>query len=306
MRDKLVRDIKRKFGPVFGSEQLKAQRQEIVTNALDRYDEEIQNGASEADAYRTAMNSIGNMKSLKESIGWQDKRNFWVTFIIIALSVLLLSVSAVVSAYYKYWWFFIGMLIAVVLVGTAIWRLATGNHRSVVPHIIAIVIGGQILLFTGIFTYLGCSVMIDNMHLHSQLKTLNNNLTEHIDHVEFIAYVQITEIDCYTKDDKSDVFEYTVLETIASGSQEAILKDISALEYDYMLFGHPRLAKNAYGFLIKYTDASSDLLYVFYWEDGYAVVRKCDVGIIVDYYIPRCTIAQWNRLLKKYVKGIYD
>ena len=58
--------------------------------------------------------------------------------------------------------------------------------------------------------------MIDNMHLHSQLKTLNNTLTEHIDQVEFIAYVQITEIDCYTKDDKSDVFEYTVLETIAS------------------------------------------------------------------------------------------
>ena len=306
MREKLEQNIKRKFGHVWGSKKLKEQRQEIITNALDRYDEEIANGATEALAYQAAIDSIGNIKALKDSIGLQDKKNFWVTLIIIAVSVLLLAVSAVVSAYYRYWWFFVGILIGVALVGIAIWRLATGNRNSVVPHIIAIVIGGQILLFTGIFTYLGCSVMIDNMHLHSQLKTLNNTLTEHIDQVEFIAYVQITEIDCYTKDDKSDVFEYTVLETIASGSQEAILKDISALEYDYMLFGHPRLAKNAYGFLIKYTDASSDLLYVFYWEDGYAIVRKCDVGIIVDYNIPRCTIAQWNRLLKKYVKGIYD
>lgn len=304
MRDKLVRDIKRKFGPVFGSEQLKAQRQEIITNALDRYDEEIQNGASEADAYHAAYGSIGNMKELKDSLGLRDKRNFWVAFIIIVVSVLLVAASAVVSAHTKTWFLLIGMLIAVAIVGTAIWRLATGNIRSIAPHIIAIVIGGHILIYVSILTFLGG---LELPFLACQTSSYFYDYTEQSNQVESFAYVQITEIQSYGQGEKSDIFEYTVLEDLASDSHEAIIKDLAALNYRYPRFGHPFFINaNKRGILIKYKDVCPDLVYVLYCEYGYAVVRKCERGIEVDNYGPYCNEVQWKQLIQKYVKGTYD
>ena len=66
MREQLEQDIIKQFGPVYGSKKKKEQRQEIITNALDRYDEEIRNGSSEEDAYRVTMESIGDLHALRK------------------------------------------------------------------------------------------------------------------------------------------------------------------------------------------------------------------------------------------------
>ena len=72
MREKLVRDIKKKYGPVLGSKKLKEQRKEIITNALDRYDEEIANGASDRHAYNTVYFSLGDLAALRNTVPRED------------------------------------------------------------------------------------------------------------------------------------------------------------------------------------------------------------------------------------------
>lgn len=74
MRKKLIRYIKRKFGPTYGSPGLKELRDEITRNALERYDDELKNGADERPAYDTAVRSVGDLDELLDSMNVTERR----------------------------------------------------------------------------------------------------------------------------------------------------------------------------------------------------------------------------------------
>ena len=67
MRKCLEKIIKKKYGNVCCSKRRLEQRQEIVSNALERYDEEITNGATPQQAYETVVDSLGDLSILNES-----------------------------------------------------------------------------------------------------------------------------------------------------------------------------------------------------------------------------------------------
>ena len=96
MRIQLEKVIKKKFGPVFNSHQLKYQRQEIVADVLERYDEEIRNGAASNDAYQIALSSIGSFKDLRRTLGAVKRRNAILFSILGFVTTAILIVCTVV------------------------------------------------------------------------------------------------------------------------------------------------------------------------------------------------------------------
>lgn len=297
MRDKLVRDIKKKFGSVYGSEQLKAQRQEIITNALDRYDEEIQNGASEMHAYQASINSIGNMKELKESLGLPDKRNFWVTVIIIAVSVLLVAVSAVVCINAKVWALFVGMLIAIVLMGIGVWRLVTRKRRSVAPHIISIVIGGHILLYAGMFT------IIIGLQLIENAKAEPLDYTSRYMQVRSVELVKLNNVVIHS-DGTKDVFDYTVIKELDRSKWEECLKDCAKLKYHGIIaFGDPVFLTdqtNCEFILFHFEENEDPRFCVFYSSLNPGFLEGSEGFFLIDYKLRACDYDEWKAILKTY------
>jgi len=296
MREKLKQDIKRKFRHVWGSKKLKEQRQEIITNALDRYDEEIQSGASEAYAYRAAVNSIGNMKELKDSLGLRDKRNFWVTFTIIAVSVLLLAVSAVVGAKSGVWLLFICTLIGSALTGIAIWRLVTGRRRSVAPHIIAIVIGANLLVYPVFFT------LILGLQLIEDVRAETHDYTSRYAEVSSVELVEMNKVVIHG-DGTNDVFDHTVIKELDRNQWEECLKDCAKLKYSHAVFGDPLFlteARNQKMIVIHFEENADPCFCVFYgsWDPGY--LQGAEDSFMVHYDVTTCDYDEWKTILKKY------
>ena len=296
MREKLERDIKRKFGFLYGSYELEAQRQEIITNALDHYDEEIANGASEAHAYQAAIASIGNLNELKKSLGLWKKRSFWVAVIIIAVSVLLLSISAIVSAYNKFWWLFVGMLIAVSLCGPAIWRLATAHYCSMIPHIIAIVIGGHILLYAGMFT------IIIGLQLIQNAKAETFDYTSRYAQVRSVELVEMNEVVIHS-DGTKDVFDYTVIKELDRSKWEECLKDCAKLKYHGIAFGDPVFLTeqtNCEFILFHFEENDDPRFCVFYSSLNPGFLEGSEGFFLIDYKLRACNYDEWKAILKTY------
>ncbi len=300
MREKLVRDINTQFGPVFGSKKRKEQRQEIIANALDRYDEEIANGATEINAYRTTIGSLGNINKLRKPLGSRIRlrfdRDFWITVIILAISALLLTASAIVSAHTKVWMLFVGMLIVVALVGTATWRLATGNRRSIAPHIVVIVIGLHLFLYVGFFTLIGGMQLIQN----AKAKTFD--YTSRYAQVRSVELVKLNEAIIH-EDGSDDVFDYTVIKELDNSQWEALLKDCAKLRYRFAAFGDPTFLtepKNHVLIVIRFEQSDDPRFCVFYgsWDPGY--LQGTEDSFKIDYECTTCDYDEWENILKTY------
>ena len=300
MREKLEQDIKRKFGHVWGSKKLKEQRHEIITNALDRYDEEIANGATEINAYRTTIDSLGNINKLRKPYGSRIRlrfdRDFWITVIILAISALLLTASAIVSAYTKLWMLFFGMMIVVALVGTATWRLATGNRRSIVPHIVVIVIGLHLFLYVGFFTLIGGMQLIQN----AKAKPLD--YTSRYVQVRSVELVKLNNVVIHD-DGTKDVFDYTVIKELDRSKWEECLKDCAKLKYHGIAFGDPSFLterRNQEMIVIHFEESDDPCFCVFYgsWDPGY--LEGSEGFYFVDYKVLVCDYDEWKAILKTY------
>lgn len=298
MRGKLMHDVMRKFGPVFGSKQNKALRQEILSNVLDRFDEEIQNGASEEDAYYAALNSVGNLEELKASIGLLRLQRGWKIAIIVifaVFAVFLIAVSVVVGVYSKEWRLLIGTLIALAVTGTAGWRLASGKHSSAVPHIIAFAIGCQFLLVP-----VGFSVII-GMQIIEDASAKPYDYTERYTQVSSVALVKTNNVVVHN-DGTSDIFDYTVIKELDRKDWEPLLKDCAKLKYRGTVYGHPIfLTENQFDMiLIRYNDSADGVFCTFYglWDPGY--LQGSEDDFTVHYDIVHCDSDQWETVLKTY------
>ena len=116
MRELLEQDIIRQFGPVYGLKKKKELRQEIVTNALDRYDEELSNGASEEDAYRTTMASIGDLHALRKPLSSRSQDNVPVSALLALIAgILCIALEGMLFLPYSEFSPFSGLLFVVFL-----------------------------------------------------------------------------------------------------------------------------------------------------------------------------------------------
>ena len=128
--------------------------------------------------------------------------------------------------------------------------------------------------------------------------------TDRLSNIESVSYVEVTELTSYAQGDKSDVFEYEVLEVLDPDSFGDILKDLAALKYRYPVYGHPYFVyEGKKGILLKFRGDSSDLVYALYCQGGYATVSECDRGLNVENYGPRCDEEQWTQLIEKYIQS---
>ena len=88
MREQLEKEVRKRFGSMLGPKERKEMREEIVLNALDRYDEEIGNGASPEDAYETALQSVGDSQELNTLPEQKPKPKAW-KYILFGLYLLI-------------------------------------------------------------------------------------------------------------------------------------------------------------------------------------------------------------------------
>ena len=140
MRNHLASEINRRLGIRPFSKGWKSLKQEIVQNALDRYDEEIQNGATEREAFRIAMDSVGNSSEFKNSSRRMDaeKRSHIISYIVVgtivtALLALCLSITIKTQIYkptidLPIWLLFFAIAILLLLIADGVLRLPP--HRE--------------------------------------------------------------------------------------------------------------------------------------------------------------------------------
>ena len=93
MRKRLKRIIKHRFGPTYGMKKPREAREEMIANVLDRFDEELRNGASEQDAKETALAAMGNINELRGHLGL-DKRGKIIRILTVVFITLFLILAA--------------------------------------------------------------------------------------------------------------------------------------------------------------------------------------------------------------------
>ena len=74
MRNKLIAAIDAHFANAPRTAQVQELHDEILQNTLDRYDEELAAGKSEADAYSAAFTAIGDIDALLSPPFAQSRR----------------------------------------------------------------------------------------------------------------------------------------------------------------------------------------------------------------------------------------
>ncbi len=311
MRDQLAEAVRRRYGAAFSSKKDKGLLDELVLSALDRYDEEIRNGATESEAYDAALASVGDLDAPQKSNPRVDaeKRNRIICFAVVGTIVaglIALCLSIVIkrlqfdsSNSVFSWLLFVAVVILLLLIGCGVLRLLLRRGR-IAFNIVLIVIGVHLLIYPAFF------LMVVGVSNDAENNPVCYDYTSRTNEIVSVSYVRVTAIETYAQGSKSDVFEYTVLKKLDSVPTETILNDLAALKYRNPV-GLPFFVKNNQeGIVLQFKGDSNDLVYVLYCQYGYVVVSKCDRGINVDNYGPYCDERQWNQLMETYVSGSFS
>lgn len=271
MREKLEKDITTRFGAVYGSKKLAEQRNEIVTNALDRYDEEIQNGATPEDAYNTAMLSVGDMRVLRKSLG-ADHRHKRICIYIFALG--LPSLLLLVFAATLHWNALIPVGIGLAILLTAIIHLITKNYYSSARPLTGVIIGGLILFYC--LPYITIFHVTDIRACIIERNAKTYDFAQQADGIESVSFVRITELHY---GEEADSFRYTVYETLDDAHMQAALSGLSDLRY-MADTSSPReqLFPDNRGLLIVFSDDSENPAAILYTSRTVAFIQRTEAG----------------------------
>ncbi len=295
MREKLEREIKRKFGSVLGSKKLKEQRLEVVTDALDRYDEEIANGVSEADAYHTALSSVGDLGALYKSIDAKARRNRIAIAVIILLSVLILAFAAWVN-----WKLLFPTAVALALIGIAGLRLLTKNYEHAAPHIACVIVGGVLMVGCLLPIYIYGSNRVCACIVESRAHS--HDLTERITEVESVSFVRVIEL---KSDADKGSFRYTVYETVEQSKTSSALQGLAALRYTPGMVESNEITPDSRGLLLRFSDDCPDYTYVLFCRNSVAFLRQTDDGFEITIEIESCDRDEWRAFMHSLVKEPY-
>lgn len=296
MRKQLERDITAHFGLVFGSKKLAEQRREIITNALDRYDEEIQNGASPTEAYKTAFRSISDLRELKKAFRKANRINLrcLIAGLLVGIPCLLILILSLYAISWTplYALILMPVISGIMLLVIAVTRLTGGYYVSKTPHIVCAVIGGVILLIC--LLQLSFPLLAVTSSCRSKMHPRHYDYSEQASMVESVSYVKINAL-------KPDGIDYTVQKVLDPTQNEAVVKDLSSLKYYNVGFGHPFFVHEGQeGILVQFRDDSPDTVCCFYSKNGVLIIQKGESGNEVMNYGPYCEDADWNGLISRY------
>lgn len=298
MRIQLEKVIKKKFGPVFNSHQLKYQRQEIVADVLERYDEEIRNGASEEEAYRIALNSVGDFRELRQA---SRKHSRTLVRNIVCCSVYgIISAAAIAACILEHRWFLLFVaVVCIVVAGIAMYRLLSGNYKSKAKTIAALAVSGYGLVsFAAVMAFM---LLMIGAVCRAERHPSTYDYTEHAAQIESIRYIEITHLK-YGKE--ADEFEYDVLETVDDNRKASLLKDLSQLKYVFYP-EPPDLYEGCHGLLLCFKEGSGDIRYVLYCRHIFTVIHQTETGIEFNSVYGVASTEEWNALLDRYLKQDY-
>ncbi len=295
MRERLEQDIKKDFGTTYGSRRIKSQLQEIIVNALDRYDEELSNGASEENAYRTAMDSLGDIRELRKELGASKRRNILLLFLFLVCSAALLVAAALIAP------LLIFLLVpGLIMIGIGAGRLLTGKFYAKAPHIVLISIGGWIVA-----SFLISMILYFWLTGPMRSKPITHyDYTDQAVYVESVSYVQITNISRGEMTAESvypiEAFNYTEIKAVNPQQNYTVMKALA--ELPYKLYSNQRnvIRESDKVILICFYDKSPDLAYVFYGPSGAGFIRRTEDGLEMTEYNVLCETKDWYTFLDKY------
>lgn len=292
MRERLKKDIKRKFGPVYWSKKLRDQRHELISDALDRYDEELQNGADSLRAYLAAFDSVGSTEALRASFGVDRRRRIFIFILLSVLSVLLatpvITFLVLASTMTVFGW--IGLAIALpvlMLLLYCVWRLLNRDY-----HTKDWLILGTIL--SSIVTVLICiPIIIDLVTPIPDIAPLDTaySYVNEIAEIESVSYIKMKY--------RSRNLTYTVLDTIDRDRWTDVLLDLGITS----IYSRTYKPTEADGFLICFRDGH-DPASVIYGEKTFFIVPRS--GSDAEQYDCFMDSEEWKQMLRKYVNTTDD
>jgi hypothetical protein len=209
MREALEKEINRKVGRTYGSAEIKQLRNELVSGALERYDDELASGALPEAAYSTALDSLGDISELLKSCGVDEKRKRRRLALAIPLLLLLLvpviACAALIENSTAMIFFLIIGLIAVGLTAYGVLSLITRSGKKPLS-IVSIAIGSTIcstLAYSALMIIFGTIVEQDDKRF---------DYTGDIDTISSISIIRVSG-DYYSSTMEDD-FKYTVVKDI--------------------------------------------------------------------------------------------
>lgn len=120
--------------------------------------------------------------------------------------------------------------------------------------------------------------------------------------IDAIYYIEVTGLDFR---DKSGKFEYEILETIDTDKKDAILQDLSGLEYRTRPEPHS-LGVGDHGLLLCYNESSSELHYVLFCQSIVNEWYRTNTGDEYKWHYGVTDSDSWNNLLDKYLIQKYN
>lgn len=300
MRKRLEKIIRKRFGPVYWSKKLRAQRKEIISDALDRYDEEIANGASPNEAFFTVYNGVGNLDALRKEFGVVKRRK---VFLIVILSVLSVLISAPVLIWMPLllsilsgWIVLAVYLSAFAGVLYCSWRLLTNDYYDARKLIVGTVLCGVLALL--LLCYCGVLGLFELFGTEKgEPLTVNHfSYTEEIDRIESIEFIRI---EGWTPTDNKPL-HYAVIDKIDRTQWDACLMDLglSRVYSEEDVWNH-HMSEEC--FLIQLS--GNEPAYVLYGERFFATIKYADDGATCMCFDAFVGSTEWQQTRRKYVNG---
>lgn len=297
MRDKLAKEIKKRFGAAYGSKELKEIRAEMIKNALDRYDEEIANGANETDAFNTARDSLGDIGALLDSMGVLKKkrrRGLAITIPITAVLFLLSLIPFLISPSSATLAISIIILVPVALLGFGMISLACGFKLKGLS-VTSLIIGGALsFIELSYFGFVGFFIGLTMIGV-TQSEKYAFDYTKELDNIKSIEIVEITDpADC------EDKFGYEAIGSVPSERYADALSRIAALEYTQPVGIPPKLRRGDVIFIIRFREPKDGLEFVIigYKCPGYGETNKNGVKILTQPYW--CDRTEFEAILNEF------
>lgn len=297
MREDIIRYVKRQFGPTYGSRELKTLREEIMSNALERYDAELRNGSSSKEAYASAIDTLGDIKAMLKSMKIPEKQRARGLAIILPLfaaaSAFIIWVSFDLD---KTSWKILFILIGLTILGmpaAGLISLICGTRR-IALSVIMIAVGGYLLLP---LAYLALMLNAD-MHLSSNKKTYD--LSAEIGNIVSVEYIRIDDLKYEKGMLPVQGFEYTVLRSIEPENWPRLLEQLAELEYQRPANDPPTLYRKKEMFLIKYCYPRDGAVYVLIGQSCPGYGRRIDSRVVIEYDGSWCDPDEWKAILKEY------
>lgn len=297
MRIKLQKTIKRKFGPTFGSKELRDLRQELISNGLDRFNEEVQSGATEQEAYRTVLDGIGDFGALRKMYAaGTTRRIIGVCAIALAVVCILVFCALTVVRAQRYepdqflWLFPFGACVAgafLAVYGTLGLLLRRPRREGA---IVCTAVGGVVLLLCLIIT---CQWAIANENMRHPHRF---DCTDRADEIVSVSYVEVVEV-------SPDVgLKYRERKALDPYRYADLLDALSALRYYKVIHGTSRLEEGSELILIRYASPGGDgtVAAFFGLLDPGTVRRAPDGTFAVEYESFFCSESEWDALIQAY------